>query len=175
MLAGLVGFLSFACLACSESRERAFGKYKVVEVDDGLFGAVCQPHQELFFDGKYLGSCGTPTGPFGPLPIPDHNCFAIADDGGSAVYWHTPGSCGLRAEGRAKPGGIYHHTPETGEELLHNNGSINRSFIAESVPGGGLFLGWPGSPSGDGRCNATLVLGADGHERTVRSTVPGCP
>jgi hypothetical protein len=55
------------------------------------------------------------------------------------------------------------------------NGSINRSFMAESVPGGGLFLGWQGSPSGDGRCTARLVLGADGHERTVKSTVPGCP
>ena len=119
--AGLVS-LSFAWFACGESRQRAFGRYTVVEIDDGLF-ATCQPHQELYFDGKYLASCGTPQGLYGAMLIPDHNCFAIADDGGSAVYWHLASVCGGRMGSKApgKPGGLYHHTPATGEKRLYEN------------------------------------------------------
>lgn len=174
--AGLVSLL-FGWFACSESRERAFGRYKVVDIHDGFFGTLCQPYQELYFDKEYLASCGTTQGLDGAKETPDHNCFAIADDGGSAVYWHLASACDGRMGSKApgKPGGLYHHSPATGEKRLYENLAINQQLTGWSVPGGGLFLGFQGSAVGDGRCNGLLVLGVDGYERVVKSSNPGCP
>ena len=132
--------------ACSPPRHKNVGKYRVVEVSE-LFG-ICQPHQDIFFDGKRLATCGSPQA-IASKQFPDPSCFTIAKDGRSAVYRHTPAFCGV---GGDKDGGIYLHTADSGERLLYKDGEVPQSWGATSPDG--IVMGF--------KCGELVVLAADG-------------
>ncbi|HLG55267.1 MAG TPA: hypothetical protein VI485_08040 [Vicinamibacterales bacterium] len=158
-----------------------FGSYRVVKVgglrstlpgiyllfQETVTGHLCSARQEIYSEGRHLGTCETPNGLMigTPQPIPDPFCFAIAPDRSSAVYWHEAKVCGETAA-PAKAPGIYMHSLKGGERLLY--------------PGGdGLVQLWGGEPAANGIAvglaypKGRRVVGFDGRERVEIRTGTG--
>lgn len=176
IVAGAVAAIAFVLVGGwrfnRDSPEQRLGKYRVLNVQAGLFAFSCQPHQEIYFEDTYLASCGTPTF-LGDRdqPSPDPNCFVFAEDNSSVAYWHIPNLCGSTSP--AKAGGIYAHSAATGERLVFSDKNIHQQFGGPTERRG-LQTGWAAPWNGPPRCRPILAVQADGVERALKPNDPLC-
>jgi hypothetical protein len=169
---------------CSQDY-RDIGPYRVLDVTDGFFGALCQTRQEFYFlqpergtEPTYLGTCGSPGFITEQVGFPgDPSCFSVAEGGASIVYLHRPEICGAGAEARAKPAGVYTHSAIEGDRLAYGARQVSQVWGGEAVSSGAIRVTWLATtPSRAGaQCGQSLVIYSDGREEVEGRADPDSP
>jgi hypothetical protein len=178
--------LGLMVLAGCTSPHRDFGRYRLLDVGDGLLGLQCQTRQEFYFLPRssvdapptYLGTCGTPGFVTNEMHMPgDPSCFSISKNGESIVYLHRPELCGAGVKAREKPGGIYIHTAAQGDRLIYRDTEVNQTWGGKDVGHGAMRVTWLGKTASraGALCDQTIVIYVDGSEHVEGQPNPSSP